>query len=116
MTEPNPPMTDHTTPPTDARSVRRTAPSADPTLRADGGNPLGQVFELVDANRVSELRWAEDDDGRLYALERGGPGQESTVVLVDVAAGTAEKVDPDDPTRSALSPVEDVLGRSTFTD
>jgi len=38
------------------------------------------------------------------------------VVLVDVAAGTAEKVDPDDLTQSALSPVEDVLGRSTFTD
>lgn len=109
-------MTDDTTPSTDTRNARKVATPANPALRADGGNPLGEVFELVDANRVSNLQWAEDDEGHLYALDLGRLEQESTVVAVDVAAGTAEEVDTDELDRAALSPVDDVLGRSTHTD
>ena len=116
MNEPDSSMTDDTTPSTDARSAHGAVTPADPMLRADGGNPLGEMFELVDASRVSDLRWAEDDDGHLYALDQDQAGQERTVVAVDVAAGTAEEVDVDDLDRTALSPVDDVLGRATPID
>jgi len=103
--------------PTDARTD--SGRTAEKKLRADGGSPIARVFELTDANRISDLIWAEDDNGQLYALEieqqsrASIHGQRaegiSTAVAIDIQDGIVREVAIDELAVEKLSRVDDVL-------
>ena len=105
--------------PTDARTNSGSATPAKKQLRADGGFPIGRVFELTDADRVSDLAWAEYSDGQLYAIEVEQEGQApihrwtkesiSTAVAINIHDGMAREVDIDELTLDRLSHVDDAL-------
>jgi len=84
------------------------------------GSPIARVFELTDADRVSDLTWVEDSDGQLYALEVDqdsllpvtAQAEEhiSTAVAINIQNGTVHKVDTDEVAVGQLSRVDDALG------
>lgn len=106
--------------PTNARTGSNSDRTANEKLRADGGSPIARVFELTDADRISDLTWVEDSDGQLYALEVDqdslppvtAQAKEyiSTAVAINIQNGTVHKVDTDEVAVGQLSRVDDALG------
>jgi hypothetical protein len=88
--------------------MRSTTPK-EKRIMADGGLPINKIFDQTDANRVSDLEWAQDDDNRLYAISRPAGFEQPTLVRVDAQEGTVERVDNAEADKLTLTEVPNQL-------
>jgi hypothetical protein len=75
-------------------------------LRADGGLPINKIFDKTGTNRVSDLDWGQDEDGRLYAITEQ---DERTVVRIDAKEGTIEEIGTEEMRDINLERISDSL-------
>ena len=94
--------------------------------RADGDSPIARVFELTDADRISDLTWVVDSDGQLYALEvdqdsllpvtAQAEEYASTAVAINVRDGIVREIDTNELAVENLSRVDNALSGAQRTD